>query len=209
MMNKYLSKILMAVGGLVLSALLILSIPVLNLVIKGDFLKKETSKTTQIEVKQLKLNKPKPKPKKKLKRPKRAKAKQRNIASGPRFAMDLGLAGLGGAFVPANMVNASRGAGGEAGEVDQKPVINGSPPLELPSDIREKEVDAYLVISFCVNVQGNAYDLKVLEEEPKGMGLARAGKTALLSTPFSPAVLDGTPVAFCGMELPFEVRFSE
>lgn len=203
-------KLIVCIAAILTSGLLMLSIPLLNILLSDDVSINKSKTKTQVDIKKIKIKKEKLKPKKKLKRPQRKKAKQRNIKSGPRFAMDLGLAGLGGVNVPVDMTNRSRGDGsGEMGEVDEKPSAQGMPPFQLPDAIRKKEVNAYLVLSFCVNVNGRAFDIQVLDENPKGLGLASAGKQAIKAVTYSPAMLEANPVAFCGMEQPFEVKFND
>jgi len=83
------------------------------------------------------------------------------------------------------------------------------PNFQVPPQIRDREIDAMLRLSFCVDVGGRAYDIKVIEESPAGSGLAQAGKDAIARMTFAPAEKDGKAVAFCGMEQPFEVKFRD
>ena len=80
-------------------------------------------------------------------------------------------------------------------------------PESTSPEIKAAEKDAYLVLSFCVDPSGHAYEVRVVEERPPGLGLADAGRDALRQTVFSPARKGGLAVAFCGLEQPFEVRF--
>jgi outer membrane biosynthesis protein TonB len=208
---KKIAQILLAIF---ISAFLIVSLQLMNILIKGDFLKKKEVKTTSISL--TKPEPPKPKlqeQKKEAKRPQRVTSQDRSPKVGPRFAMDLSVAGLGGASAPMNLVN-KRGGGGGAdgssnGDVDNRPSINGSPSIELPNKIRESEINATVVLSFCVNPSGQAERISIIEETPAGMGLGEAGKRAIMNSRFSPATKDGKAVMFCGMEQPFEVRFND
>lgn len=203
-------KILLLILAIVLSGVLILSIPALNLLVKGDWDKKKVKNKTEVTVKKLDLNKKKEKKVKPKKRPNRSKKQNRNVKSGPRFAMDLGISGPGGVGLPLDMINQARGDGGGAvGDVDERPELNGGLNFKLPESIKKEEVDASVVLSFCVDQNGAVYNERVLEERPAGMGLGDAAKAALKSAKFSPAMLEGSPVAFCGMEQPIEVKYKD
>ena len=93
--------------------------------------------------------------------------------------------------------------------MDKKPESRAMPNFQVPPQIRDREIDAMLRLSFCVDVSGKAYDIKVLEESPAGSGLAAAGRDALGRMTFAPAEKGGKPVPFCGMEQPFEVKFRD
>ena len=202
-------KIIAFLVACLLSGFLIISIPLLNVWLKGGGEAKTEQRKTAVTVKKLQQKKKEPK-KKPTRRPKRSKSRQRNVKAGPRFAMDLGVAGLGGVSLPSDLVNRSRGNGGDvAGDVDDRPELNGGINFELPSAIKDAEVNASVVMMFCVDVSGTPYDIRIMKESPAGMGLAEAGKAALKSSSFSPAIKDGNPVAFCGMEQPIEVRFKD
>jgi protein TonB len=125
--------------------------------------------------------------------------------------MDLGVGGLGGAAVPVDIVNPPSGGGGgdggEGGDVDEKPAPSMPPPFRVPAEVKNSEKDSYLVLSFCVDPSGRPYDVRVVEERPPGLGMAQAGREALRQTTFSPARKGNLPVAFCGLEQPFEVKF--
>jgi protein TonB len=188
--------------------LLVFAIPVLNLGLTGGFSKEKTYTKTEIKVLQETQPEP-PKPKREQRTPERRVPNNRTPKAGPRFAMDLGVMGAGeGAVAPQEMVAAASGSGsGETGGVDSKPSIQGSPRFSPPQSIRDAEVDASLRLSFCVDAGGRAYDVRVVEERPPGMGLAQAGREALAASSFTPARKDGLAVPFCGLEQPFEVRF--
>ncbi|MDB5103006.1 MAG: hypothetical protein JWP91_695 [Fibrobacteres bacterium] len=198
--------------ALVLSAGVTVLIPVLNhLMNSGGHGKAAPRIVAQVGLKQLESARQAEQPKRKLKQPTRAKPMQTNMKAGPRFAMDLAVGGLEGAAAPMDIVNRPGGGGGEAagesGDVDEKPVPTMPPPFRLPSEIKAAEKDAYLVLSFCVDPSGRPYDVRVAEEKPQGLGLADAGREALRQTVFTPAKKAGLPVAFCGLEQPFEVKF--
>ncbi len=170
--------------------------------------KEEMRIVARAEVRKVDLAKPKEQPQREIKRPQRPKPITARTPSGPRFAMDLGVAGAGGATVPMQMTNrsGSGNAGGDEG-VDDLPEAQGRPSLRIPSELQAAERDAMLVLSFCVDASGRPYDIRVAEENPTGLGLAQAGREALQATVFRPARKGGSAVAFCGMEQPFEVRF--
>lgn len=204
------SEIFKGLAALVIAAALILSIPVLNLIVHGNIFKEQAQRKTEVKVVKVAKKPPEQKKKRKLRKPKRSKPQSRNLKSGPRFALDLGVAGMGGANVPSNLVNASPGQGGGAnGDVDERPQNNCAPDFQLPSALRDSEEDAKVVVSFCVNESGEIYDLRVIEESPSGRGLADAASAAVRSSCFQPAVKDGKALSFCGMEQPFEVRWND
>ena len=126
--------------------------------------------------------------------------------------MNLGTAsGTAGAAVSEEMVADFRGGAlsVEKGDVDKKPESRAFPNFQVPPQIRDREIDAMLRLSFCVDASGRVYDIKVLEETPAGTGLAQAGKDALSRMTFAPAEKAGKAVSFCGMEQPFEVKFRD
>lgn len=196
----------------ILSALVTVAIPVLNHLMndKGKGGGKPRI-VAQIAMKTLDGPRASEQPRRKLKQPQRAKPMQSSMKAGPRFAMDLGVGGLGGAAVPVDIVNRPSGGGGaaegESGDVDEKPSPSMPPPFRVPSEVKSAEKDAYLVLSFCVDPSGRPYDVRVMEEKPAGLGMAQAGREALRQTTFAPARKAGLPVAFCGLEQPFEVKF--
>jgi outer membrane biosynthesis protein TonB len=207
---KQLTQLILAI---LVSAFLIVSLQLMNILIKGDFFKQKEVRTTAISIQKAPPPPPQNKEQKKeTKRPQRIQSNDRTPKAGPRFAMDLSVAGLGGVSAPMNLVGARGGGSQEgfsAGDVDVRPEMSGSPPFEAPSTIREKEMNATLVLSFCVNPAGQAERIQVIEETPAGLGLAQAGKQAIQSTRFKPAQKDGKAVLFCGMEQPFEVKFND
>jgi hypothetical protein len=198
--------------ALALSAGVTILIPLLNhLINSGGAGKGGPRIVAQVALKQLESARQAEQPRRKMKQPTRAKPMQTNVKAGPRFAMDLAVGGLEGAAVPVDIVNRPSGGGGEAqgesGDVDEKPVPNMPPPFRLPAEVKAAEKDAYAVMSFCVDQSGRAYDVRVAEEKPQGLGMAEAAREALRQTVFTPAKKGGLPVAFCGLEQPFEVRF--
>lgn len=211
-MFRVLRKIAVVILAIVTSFVLLVSIPLMNLWIKGDLGSQKYTKTAismvsaqQIEQKQ--------KPTKQLRQPKRTNPTQRSIKSGPRFAMDLGVAGgSGGAAISTDLLKAAGGGASQGianGDVDDPPTLRGAPAFQAPQAIREAEIDARLKLSFCVDANGRPYDIRITEESPSGKGLAEAGKQALARSQFEPARKDGNAVPFCGMEQPFEIKFRD
>ncbi len=198
--------------ALLLSFCLIFSLPLLNYLLHSGEKKQEKPRiVAQVNMRPLDAVRPNEPPRKRLKEPTRAKPMQASLKAGPRFAMDLSVGGLEGASVPVSIVNRPRGAGGtaqgESGDVDEKPQPNSPPPFRAPSEVKSAEKDAYLVLSFCVDAGGRAYEIRVVDEKPLGLGMAQAGREALRQTNFTPAKKGGLPIAFCGLEQPFEVKF--
>lgn len=209
-MKKLLKEFGKGTAAMLISAALIMSIPVLNLIVHGDMFQDKVKTKTEVKVVKIAKKPPEQKKKRKLRKPKRSKPKSRNLKAGPRFAMDLGVAGMGGANVPSNLIGASGGGGGGAGgDVDERPKNDCPPNFELPAAIKESEEDAKVVVSFCVNELGEVYDLRVVEERPTGKGLADAASNAVRSSCFQPAMKDDKALSFCGMEQPFEVKWND
>jgi protein TonB len=207
---RLLRNIGIGIVALFLSAFLTVLFPLMNQALKGGKAPGPRI-VAQVALKQVEAARQDEQPRRKLKQPQRAKPMQTMAKAGPRFAMDLSVGGLGGASVPMDIVNRPSGGGGAAegenGDVDEKPSPTSPPPFRLPPEIKAAEKDAYLVLSFCVDPSGHAYEVRVVEERPPGLGLADAGRDALRQTVFSPARKGGLAVAFCGLEQPFEVRF--
>ncbi len=209
---KLLRNFLIGVVALLLSMAVTVAIPLLNQWLRGDGPGRAKPRiVAEVSMKNLESAKQAEQPRRKLKEPVRAKPVQASVKAGPRFAMDLGVGGLEGAAVPVDIVNRPSGGGGQAqgesGDVDEKPAPTMPPPFRVPSEVKAAEKDAYLVLSFCVDPAGRPYDVRVAEEKPAGLGLAQAGREALRQTSFTPAKKGGLPVAFCGLEQPFEVKF--
>lgn len=213
-MNLRLGRnIFIGAASLFLSAAVTVLIPLVNHALNGPGSGKAKPRiVAQVEMKKLDAPKPAEQPHRKLKQPARAKPMQAPVKAGPRFAMDLDVGGLTGASVPLDIVNRPSGGGGEgggeSGDVDEKPQPRASPNFRMPDAVRSAEKDAYLVLGFCVDPAGRPYDIRVAEEKPTGLGMAQAGREALRQTSFTPARKGGLPVSFCGLEQPFEVRFS-
>jgi protein TonB len=208
---RILRNLFIVAAALFLSAFLTVLFPLLNQALKGGPAQGPRI-VAQVSLKQVESARQDEQPKRKLKQPQRARPMQTLAKAGPRFAMDLSVGGPGGASVPLDIVNRPSGGGGQAqggnGDVDGKPSPTAPPPFRLPSEIKAAEKDAYLVLSFCVDPAGHAYEVRVVEEKPPGLGLADAGREALRQTLFTPAKKGGLAVAFCGLEQPFEVRFN-
>ena len=165
----------------------------------------------QVSVKSLEPPKPEVRPKRAVQKPQRAKPSPMVAKAGPRFAMDLGVMGSGGVAAPIDIINKrSGGNGSAAGDegVDERPQPAFPPPFRMPPEVKNKEVDAYVLLSFCIDATGKPYDIKIAQEKPAGLGMAAAGREALQQTRFTPARKGAAPVAFCGLEQPFEVHFS-
>jgi len=193
-----------------ISIVLVFCIPVLNLFIKGKFFGEPAYTTAEVRIAKKEMPPP-PKQEKTMRKPNRMNTSNRAPKAGPRFAMDLGVVGgSGGANVSLDLVAEQSGGGSfGSGDVDEKPSISGTPSFQPPPAIREREIDATLRLSFCVNISGKPYDIRVIEESPSGLGLAAAGREALSRSTFKPARKDGTAVPFCGLEQPFEIRFRD
>lgn len=209
-MGRLLRNTLIGVVSLFLSAALTVLFPLLNQATKGGP-EKGPKIVAQVSLKQVESARQAEQPRRKLKQPSRAKPMQTMAKAGPRFAMDLSVGGLEGAAVPVDIVNRPSGGGGgeggEDGDVDEKPSPTAPPPFRLPEKVKSAERDAYAALSFCVDPAGRAYDVRVVDEKPPGMGMGDAGREALRQTLFKPARKAGLAVAFCGLEQPFEVRF--
>lgn len=211
-MKRFFRNAFIAVVALFLSTLLTVILPVLTYLISDpESAGKKPRIVAEVSMKTLDAPRPSEQPRRQLKQPQRAKPMQASVKAGPRFAMDLGVGGLGGVSVPVDIVNRPSGGGGaaagEGGDVDEKPSPNSPPPFRVPAEVKNAEKDAFLVLSFCVDPSGRPYDVRVVEEKPAGLGMAQAGREALRQTTFAPARKTGLAVAFCGLEQPFEVKF--
>ncbi len=211
-MKVIVKRLFIAIVALFASAFIVVCIPLLNHWINDKGAKKGPRIVAQVEMKNL-AAKPQENAKRQVKQPTRSKPMQTQIKAGPRFAMDLGVAGLGGALVSPDIINRKSGNGGVgggsvSGDVDERPAATFPPPFRMPSEIKSAEKDAYLILSFCVDASGKPYDIQVSQEKPAGLGMAQAGREALRQTVFSPARKDGLAVAYCGLDQPFEVKFN-
>ncbi|MCK9183471.1 MAG: energy transducer TonB [Fibrobacteraceae bacterium] len=214
MFRVFLKRFFLIIAATVASFVLVFSVTVANLFIKGGFFKERTYRTTEVRTVPPPQIKDRPKVKEAPRRPKMAKANHRSPKAGPQFAMDLSVADFAGegAMVPSEFVAKEAGSGSvhSEGDVDEKPSFRGSlPTFDPPRKLRDAEQDAILRLSFCVDKSGRAYNIKAVEESPAGMGLLEAGKASLSRAVFTPAKKAGKPVAFCGMEQPFEIRFRD
>jgi len=191
---------------------LVFSVTMANLFLTGKIFHEKKFVKTEVSVKKVEEVEKKIEKKRTARRPNRQKSNSRSPKAGPRFAMALGaVSGTAGAAINSELVADFRGGAlsTEKGDVDKKPENRSMPNFQVPPQIRDREIDATLRLSFCVDVGGRAYDIKVIEESPAGSGLAQAGKDAVARMTFSPAEKDGKAVAFCGMEQPFEVKFRD
>ena len=183
-----------------------------NLFLTGKVFHEKKYTKTEIAVKKVEEVEKKIEKKKPARKPNRQRSNSRSPKAGPRLAMNLGaVSGTAGAAISDELVADFRGGAlsTERGDVDKKPESRAMPNFQVPPQIRDREIDAMLRLSFCVDVSGKAYDIKVLEESPAGSGLAAAGRDALGRMTFAPAEKGGKPVPFCGMEQPFEVKFRD
>ena len=180
--------------------------------VKGDFGKKKEIKKAAISYKKEDPKQPKKKPKRKPKRPKRQKPNKRMVKSGPKFAMDLAVASNSGTTVSMDLVNKARGSGGEfsSGDVDEEPSCpQANSSFEAPDKVIEQEIDANVVISFCVNKYGKPYNLKITDEEPKGLGMGQAAINSISSIDCQAAQYESSGVDYCTVTIPFNVTFRD
>jgi protein TonB len=215
-MFKFLKKLIkrfsLLLAAVLASALLVFSVTMANLFLTGKVFHEKKYVKTEVAIKKVDEVEKKVEKKKPSRKPNRQKSNSRSPKAGPRFAMNLGAAsGSAGAAISEELVADFRGGAlsVEKGDVDKKPESRAMPNFQVPPQIRDREIDAMLRLSFCVDVSGRAYDIKVLEESPAGSGLAQAGKEALGRMTFAPAEKAGKAVPFCGMEQPFEVKFRD
>ena len=211
-LKKIVKRFSILLAAILASMLLVFSVTMANLFLTGKVFHEKKYNKTEIAIKKVDEVEKKVEKKKPARKPNRMKSNSRSPKAGPRFAMNLGAAsGNGGAAVSRDLVADFRGGAlsTEKGDVDKKPESRAMPNFQVPPQIRDREIDAMLRLSFCVDVSGKAYDIKVLEESPAGSGLAAAGRDALGRMTFAPAEKGGKPVPFCGMEQPFEVKFRD
>jgi protein TonB len=208
---RLLRKFVFFILAAITSVVLIFSIPILNMLVKGGFSIEKTYTATEVRTLANETPPEVPKPKETARKPARQSANNRTPKAGPRFAINLDVMGGGGAIVPKDLVAMQSGSGnlGGSGNVDEKPNLQSLPRFNPPEGIREAEINSSLRISFCVNTSGRPYDIRIVEENPAGKGLANAGRDAVMGMLFSPAKKDGAAVPFCGLEQPFEIKFRE
>ena len=209
--RRLLKRFLVLLGAFLTSCALVFSLTVAELFLSGKLFRERKFVKTEISV--AKIDKTEaPKQKERVARkPNRRKAASRSPKSGPQLAMNLGVAGRGGAAISEELGSDFRGGAQSAGngDVDRKPESRALPNFQVPPQIRDRETDAVLRLGFCVGADGRVFDVRVLEERPASSGLAEAGRDALSRMVFEPAEKEGKPVPFCGMEQPFEVRFHD
>lgn len=212
MIKKLVKRFSVLVAAALSSLLLVFSVTVANLFISGKMSQQKKYVKTEVAVKKPEEVQKKQEQKKPARKPNRQKSNARSPKAGPRMAMNLGVAGNGsGAAISDALVADFRGGAmaNQSGDVDKKPTSRAMPQFEVPPQIRDREIDASLRLTFCVDASGRAYDIRIMEESPAGSGLAQAGKDALNRMTFEPAEKDGKAVPFCGMEQPFEVKFHD
>lgn len=213
-MQKFLKYFIITLFSAGLAFIATIFLPAVNYLVHGESKSSETPKViAQVEMKNVEQQRPRESRQREVRRPTRARPTTTPMKAGPRFAMELGVAGSGGALAPLEIVNKRSGGGGlkgatDEGDVDERPTPQNPPPFRIPDAIKSSEKDALLILGFCVDTQGRPYDIQIVEEKPSGLGMAQSGREALQQTSFSPARKGGLPVAFCGLEQPFEVRFS-
>lgn len=212
LIKKLVKRFSVLVAAALSSLLLVFSVTVANLFISGKMSQQKKYVKTEVAVKKPEEVQKKQEQKKPARKPNCQKSNARSPKAGPRMAMNLGVAGNGsGAAISDALVADFRGGAmaNQSGDVDKKPNSRAMPQFEVPAQIRDREIDASLRLTFCVDASGRAYDIRIMEESPAGSGLAQAGKDALNRMTFEPAEKDGKAVPFCGMEQPFEVKFHD
>lgn len=212
MFRKIFKRFSILIVAILSSLLLVFSVTVANLFLQGKIFNEKKFVKTEVAVKKVEEVQKKQEQKKPARKPNRQKSNARSPKAGPRMAMNLGVAGQnGGAAINEELVADFRGGAlaNENGDVDKKPSSRAMPQFQVPPQIRDREIDATLRLSFCVDASGRVYDIRIVEETPAGAGLAQAGKEALSRMSFEPAEKDGKSVPFCGMEQPFEVKFRD
>lgn len=212
MIKKIFKRFSILIVSVLSSLLLVFSVTIANMFLTGKIFHEKKFVKTEVSVKKVEEVEKKMEKKKPARKPQRQKSTSRSPKAGPRMAMNLGTASHGGgAAINEELVADFRGGAlsTEKGDVDKKPNSRALPNFQVPPQIRDKEIDATLRLSFCVDVNGRVYDIKVVEESPAGTGLAQAGKDALSRMTFEPAEKAGKAVPFCGMEQPFEVKFHD
>jgi protein TonB len=210
--KKFLKRFTILLAAILASMVLVFSVTMANLFLTGKIFHEKKFVKTEVSVKKVEEVEKKIEKKRTARKPNRQKSNSRSPKAGPRFAMALGaVSGTAGAAINSELVADFRGGAlsTEKGDVDKKPESRSVANFQVPPQIRDREIDAMLRLSFCVDVGGRAYDIKVIEESPAGSGLAQAGKDAIARMTFAPAEKDGKAVAFCGMEQPFEVKFRD
>lgn len=211
-LRKIIKRSLLLLAAVLCSLLLVFSVTLANMFLTGKIFHEKKYTKTEVSVKKVEEMEKKVEKKKPSRKPERQKITSRTPKAGPRLAMNLGVAsGTAGAAINEELVADFRGGAmsSEKGDVDKKPESKSMPNFQVPPQIRDREIDATLRLSFCVDVGGRAYDIRIIEESPAGSGLAAAGREALSRMTFAPAEKDGKAVAFCGMEQPFEVKFRD
>lgn len=212
LVKKLLKRFTILLAAILVSMVLVFSVTMANLFLNGKIFHERKFVKTEVAIKKIEEVEKKIEKKHTARKPNRQKSNSRSPKAGPRFAMNLGaVTGSNGAAISDELVADFRGNAMSTGkgDVDKRPENRSMPNFEVPSKIRDREIDAMLRLSFCVDVGGRAYDIKVIEESPAGSGLAQAGKDAVARMTFAPAEKDGKAVAFCGMEQPFEVKFKD
>jgi protein TonB len=161
-------KIVLVVISIFCSALLIFSVTIANLFVKGGIFKERTYTVTEVKTVTPDRIQEQPKEKKMPRKAQRQKTNSRSPKAGPRFAMELGTisGGNGGAVISSDFVTTVAGGGNlnQDGDVDEKPESRSYPAFQPPQGIRESETDAVLRLSFCVDISGKVYNIKTVEE---------------------------------------------
>ena len=188
--KKLFKRFSILIAAILASMLLVFSVTMANLFLSGKVFHEKKYNKAEIAIKKVEEVEKKIEKKKPARKPNRQRSNSRSPKAGPRLAMNLGVAsGNAGAAISQDLVADFRGGAlsTEKGDVDKKPESRAMPNFEVPAKIRDNEIDAMLRLSFCVDVSGRAYDIKVIEESPAGSGLAAAGREALGRMTFAPA----------------------
>lgn len=195
------------ISAVIISALLISSIPALSIFFNQTFTKKEPQQRT-IAVQSVDLFRKAPPRQTQRRQPRQRQAPRQTSGGGPRFAMSLGVENSGGSSVPVDLVNQSSGGGTQQTDgIDETPQPVNGLDIRIPQAVRNAEQDASARLLFCVDVSGKPYNIKITEEDPPGLGLGAAARDALQRQMYRPAIRNGQAVAYCGMEQPVEIRF--
>ena len=198
LLKKLFKRFTILLAAILASAVLVFSVTMANLFLTGKVFHEKKYTKTEIAVK-------------KVEEVEKKIEKKKPPCSVSPCRIVRTASGTAGAAINEELVADFRGGAlsTEKGDVDKKPESRTMPNFQVPAKIRDNEIDATLRLSFCVDVSGKVYDIKVIEESPAGSGLAAAGREALGRMTFAPAEKAGKAVPFCGMEQPFEVKFRD
>ena len=165
--KKLFKRFSILIAAILASMLLVFSVTMANLFLSGKVFHEKKYNKAEIAIKKVEEVEKKIEKRKPARKPNRQRSNSRSPKAGPRLAMNLGVAsGNAGAAISQDLVADFRGGAlsTEKGDVDKKPESRAMPNFEVPAKIRDNEIDAMLRLSFCVDVSGRAYDIKVVEE---------------------------------------------